>query len=33
MITPLDIQQKGFHRVLRGYDPQEVEAFLSLVAA
>ncbi|HEU4385363.1 MAG TPA: DivIVA domain-containing protein [Anaeromyxobacteraceae bacterium] len=32
-ITPLDIQQKGFRRVLRGYDRQEVEAFLSLVAA
>ena len=32
-ITPLDIQQKGFRRVLRGYDKQEVEAFLSLVAA
>jgi len=32
MITPLDIQQKGFRRVLRGYDRQEVEAFLSLVA-
>jgi cell division initiation protein len=31
-ITPLDIQQKAFRRVLRGYDPQEVEAFLSLVA-
>lgn len=32
-ITPLDIQQKSFHRVLRGYDRQEVEAFLSLLAA
>ncbi|HET6922391.1 MAG TPA: DivIVA domain-containing protein [Anaeromyxobacteraceae bacterium] len=32
MITPLDIQQKAFRRTLRGYDPQEVEAFLSLVA-
>ena len=31
-ITPLDIQQKAFRRVLRGYDKQEVEAFLSLVA-
>jgi cell division initiation protein len=33
MITPLDIQQKGFRRALRGYDRQEVEAFLSLVAS
>jgi cell division initiation protein len=31
-ITPLDIQQKGFARTLRGYDRDEVEAFLSLVA-
>ncbi len=32
-ITPLDIHQKRFGRALRGYDRQEVEAFLSLVAA
>jgi cell division initiation protein len=32
-ITPLDITQKSFHRALRGYDRQEVEAFLGLVAA
>ncbi len=32
-ITPLDITQKSFRRVLRGYQRQEVEAFLSLVAA
>jgi cell division initiation protein len=32
-ITPLDIQQKGFTRRLRGYDRDEVEAFLSLVAS
>jgi len=31
-ITPLDIQQKRFGRALRGYDREEVEAFLSLVA-
>jgi len=32
-ITPLDIHQKRFDRVLRGFDRQEVEAFLGLVAA
>jgi cell division initiation protein len=32
-ITPLDVQQKRFSRALRGYDREEVEAFLSLVAA
>ncbi len=32
-ITPLDIQQKQFRRVLRGHDRQEVEAFLALVAS
>ncbi|HVP68904.1 MAG TPA: DivIVA domain-containing protein [Anaeromyxobacteraceae bacterium] len=31
-ITPLDVQQKRFRRALRGYDREEVEAFLSLVA-
>ncbi len=31
-ITPLDITQKQFRRVFRGLDPEEVEAFLSLVA-
>jgi cell division initiation protein len=31
-ITPLDIQQKHFARALRGYDRDEVEAFLSLAA-
>ncbi len=31
-ITPLDITQKQFRRVFRGADPEEVEAFLSLVA-
>jgi cell division initiation protein len=32
-VTPLDISQKRFGRSLRGYDRQEVEAFLALVAA
>lgn len=31
-ITPLDITQKHFRKAFRGYDPEEVEAFLSLVA-
>jgi cell division initiation protein len=31
-ITPLDITQKQFRRVFRGADPEEVEAFLALVA-
>ncbi len=31
-ITPLDITQKQFRRVLRGFDPEEIEAFLGLVA-
>jgi DivIVA domain-containing protein len=28
-ITPLDIQQKRFSRAVRGYDREEVEAFLA----
>jgi cell division initiation protein len=32
-ITPLDITQKQFAKVLRGYSRDEVEAFLALVAA
>jgi cell division initiation protein len=32
-MTPLDIQQKRFSRALRGYDREEVEAFLSLAAS
>jgi len=32
-ITPLDVSQKQFRRVLRGYDRHEVEAFLSLVSS
>ncbi len=31
-ITPLDITQKQFRKSFRGYDREEVEAFLSLVA-
>ncbi len=31
-ITPLDITQKQFRKSFRGYDPEEVDAFLSLVA-
>ena len=31
-ITPLDITQKQFKKVFRGLDPEEVEAFLGLVA-
>jgi cell division initiation protein len=30
-ITPLDVQQKRFHVVFRGYDRTEVEMFLDLV--
>jgi cell division initiation protein len=32
-ITPLDITQKQFRKALRGFDAEEVEAFLSLVAS
>jgi cell division initiation protein len=31
-ITPLDITQKQFRKAFRGLDPEEVEAFLGLVA-
>lgn len=31
-ITPIDIQQQQFRRTMRGYDPQEVNTFLELVA-
>ena len=31
-ITPLDIQKKTFRTALRGLDPDEVDAFLDLVA-
>ena len=30
-VTPIDIQQKRFHAVFRGYDRSEVEIFLDLV--
>ncbi len=32
-ITPLDITQKSFRKAFRGYDAEEVEAFLGLVAS
>ena len=32
MLTPLDIQNQTFNRTLRGYDPEEVRAFLRQVA-
>jgi cell division initiation protein len=32
-ITPLDITQKQFRKAFRGFDAEEVEAFLSLVAS
>ncbi|MDW8467072.1 MAG: DivIVA domain-containing protein [Chloroherpetonaceae bacterium] len=31
-LTPIDIKKQTFNRVLRGYDPEEVEAFLGTVA-
>jgi len=31
-ITPLDIQGHGFKKTMRGFDPEEVKAFLGLVA-
>jgi DivIVA domain-containing protein len=32
-LTPEDVENKQFIRVLRGYDPAEVAAFLRVVAA
>jgi len=32
-ITPLDITQKQFRKAFRGYDPEDVEGFLALVAS
>jgi cell division initiation protein len=32
-LTPLDVTQKQFRRILRGLDPAEVEAFQALVAS
>jgi len=31
-LTPLDIRKQEFRRVMRGFDPLEVEAFLDMVA-
>jgi cell division initiation protein len=31
-ISPMDIQRQSFNRVLRGLDPEEVRAYLGLVA-
>ena len=31
-VTPLDIRRQRFRRVMRGYDPAEVEAFLEMLA-
>jgi cell division initiation protein len=31
-LTPLDIRKQEFKKVMRGFDPDEVEAFLSMVA-
>lgn len=31
-ITPLDIRKQAFKRVFRGYDPEEVQAFLEMLA-
>ncbi len=32
-LTPLEVRQQRFKKVLRGYDPVEVETFLEMVAA
>ncbi len=32
MLTPIDIQNQTFNRTLRGYDPEEVRAFLRQLA-
>jgi len=32
-LTPLDIREQQFRRVMRGMDPEEVGAFLGSVAA
>jgi DivIVA domain-containing protein len=31
-LTPLDIKKQEFKRSMRGYDPEEVNAFLEMVA-
>ena len=32
-LTPLDIRKQEFKRVMRGYDPVEIDTFLEMVAA
>ena len=32
-ITPLDLRKQEFKKAFRGYDPEEVDAFLEIVAA
>jgi cell division initiation protein len=32
-LTPLDLQQQAFGKLVRGYDPKQVDAFLELVRA
>jgi cell division initiation protein len=32
-LTPLDIRKQEFKRIMRGYDPVEVDTFLEMVAA
>ena len=32
-ITPIDIRKQEFRRTMRGYDPEEVRAYLDAVAA
>jgi cell division initiation protein len=31
-LTPLDIRKQEFKRTLRGYDPEEVDAFMTMIA-
>ncbi len=31
-LTPLDVRKQEFKRTMRGYDPEEVEAFLTMLA-
>ena len=31
-LTPLDIRKQSFQRTLRGFDPDEVQAFLEMAA-
>lgn len=32
MITPVEIRNQAFHKSFRGYDPEEVQAFLNTIA-